>query len=323
MVAHNLEDILKGKILDKEGLSYMSFRKKLTPNYLLVWKDILLGYFLLFLGFLAAIYVQLFPIYVQVLSVVFIAAWFGYFVAYLGLFIHEAAHYNIHPNKKTNDILSDLFLGIFIGESTSYYRVTHWEHHKLLGKTTDTENSYFNALTLKFVLETLFLIHAFRIVFTRTKRVQKNELFDEETKKQKTKMLILGIFFNLVILITSFYFSLWVLLFSWVIGMASFFPLFTATRQLLEHRDELASKWNDYFKINHGKYTRLFQNNFFSRLFGGAGFNQHLLHHFDPQISYTNFDELENFLRNTDSCKEIIESSKTTYIHTFILLFNK
>ena len=36
----------------------------------------------------------------------------------------------------------------------------------------------------------------------------------------------------------------------------------------------------------------------FSRYFGGAGFNRHLLHHLDPSISYTRFDEFERF-KNT------------------------
>jgi len=32
---------------------------------------------------------------------------------------------------------------------------------------------------------------------------------------------------------------------------------------------------------------RLFGDDFFSCTFGGAGFNRHLLHHWEPQISYT------------------------------------
>jgi hypothetical protein len=54
---------------------------------------------------------------------------------------------------------------------------------------------------------------------------------------------------------------------------------------------------------------------------GGAGFDRHLLHHWDPQVSYTRLPELERFLLNTKASAAL--SAKESYISTFKRLFSK
>jgi hypothetical protein len=94
------------------------------------------------------------------------------------------------------------------------------------------------------------------------------------------------------------------------------FPFLFALRQLLEHRHEHADPLTDYAEIDHGACTRLFGDDLFSRTFGGAGFNRHLLHHWEPQVSYTNPPELEAFLRGTEMAP-IIEARRSSYPETF------
>jgi hypothetical protein len=49
-----------------------------------------------------------------------------------------------------------------------------------------------------------------------------------------------------------------------------------------------------------------------SVVIGSAGFNRHLLHHWDPSVSYTRFDEMEAFLAET-SVAPLMQSRQVTY----------
>jgi fatty acid desaturase len=113
----------------------------------------------------------------------------------------------------------------------------------------------------------------------------------------------------------------WGLVITWVAAMIIVFPLFATIRQLMEHRDIAASGKIDYSKIDHGKVNRLFGNGPLDSSFGAAGFNKHLLHHWDPSISYTCLNEVEKFLTNCPETSAIIHKSKTSYLKTFVALF--
>ncbi len=86
-------------------------------------------------------------------------------------------------------------------------------------------------------------------------------------------------------------------------------------RQLLEHRSIDAVEGKDYLQEHHGPVNRMFGTHFWSRKFGSAGFNRHLLHHWDPSISYTCFDEMEKYLLKTEMAEEV-ESARTSYLAT-------
>ena len=72
----------------------------------------------------------------------------------------------------------------------------------------------------------------------------------------------------------------------------------------------------DYRRSDHGAFTRLFGDGFFASSFGAAGFNRHLLHHWEPQVSYTNLAELERFLEKTPMA-EIMDRRRAGYAETF------
>ena len=100
---------------------------------------------------------------------------------------------------------------------------------------------------------------------------------------------------------------------AWLLAVSSFFPFLATVRQILEHRNPNKDNSLDYSNIDHGSFTRIFDDSLFARTFGGAGFNKHLLHHWEPTISYTNFSELEKFYNNIDTTKKIISERKTSY----------
>ena len=128
--------------------------------------------------------------------------------------------------------------------------------------------------------------------------------------------LLAGVTVHSAIVAISIYLGWWWAALAWLLGMGMVFPFFGSLRQLLEHRDDAAPSTSDFQMRNHGAYTRLFGDDFFSATFGGAGFNRHLLHHWEPQVSYTNLPELEAFLEGTE-IKRVMDLRRTTYVETF------
>ena len=122
------------------------------------------------------------------------------------------------------------------------------------------------------------------------------------------------------IVLSSLAIGLWWVALAWVFGVGLVFPFVGATRQLLEHRKPDADDTANYFQVDHGSYTRLFDAGFFASIFGGAGFNRHLLHHWEPQISYTNLAELECFLAKTPM-RNVMDQYRTTYVRAEAQLF--
>ena len=98
------------------------------------------------------------------------------------------------------------------------------------------------------------------------------------------------------------------LMLAWPIGMLLVHPAVNVVRQLLGHRSFKARSAADYSKEPHGPVTRIFAVGPIGSTLGGAEFNRHLLHHWEPQISYTRFRELETFLLDSQAA-EVIRNS--------------
>ncbi len=101
-----------------------------------------------------------------------------------------------------------------------------------------------------------------------------------------------------------------------------FFPFFVTLRQVLRHRDENSDPTLNYNEFPHGPVLRSFGNDPISGTFGNAGFNLHLLHHWDPDISYTRLSEMEEYFKQT-GLGRIIEDSRRSYWGVFGTLVKK
>ena len=125
-------------------------------------------------------------------------------------------------------------------------------------------------------------------------------------------MLLGGLLLNLGVLGWCAWIRCWSLFFAWPFGMVIVLPAVTSVRQLLEHRRFDASSKVDYTQQPHGAYTRMFGSGPIASTLGGAGFNRHLLHHWEPQLSYTTFEQLEAYLLETEA-GPVLKSVTTTY----------
>jgi fatty acid desaturase len=309
---------LRPLIVNSAGVKYVDFLKTLSPRYSRLYLDIALGYAALISTCVLVVALPANGIMPAWIAAGLGAVSVGFWVAYLQLFIHEGAHFNFSPDRARSDDLCNLLIAWMIGTSVQKYRIVHFQHHRALGSVEDSEMTYFFPLNLLFIVKGLLGIRVLEVVASR-KTVQATK---ETVRDDRGKYVgLVGLIAHIVIVAATYLFgSVWLSL-AWVAGVGSVFPFFGALRQLLEHRDECADAHSNYFETDHGAYTRMFGSDVFSSIFGGAGFNRHLLHHWEPSISYTNLPEVEAYLLDTDVA-QLIEMRRSSYFKTFASLFH-
>lgn len=306
---------LRGHLKNRQGQLYTDFVRALRPNFMCVKRDLALGYGCLILS--AALSVMLSELHVPAILTIFIGAiLIGYWTAYILLFIHEGAHYNLAASREMNDRLCDMLVGWMIGTSVAQYRIVHFKHHRKLGTVDDSETTYFCPLNMRFLLSLLTGIRAADVIFKRRKLVEDAEPKQKAQVKHRYTMILFAAVAHGTCILTLWCLGGMAPALAWLFGIAVFFPFFGAMRQLLEHRRDDISNDVDFFQTDHGALTRLFDDGLFARTFGGAGFNRHLLHHWEPRLSYTNLPRLEEFLADTELAP-ILRARRTTYFAAF------
>ncbi len=302
-------------MLVETGRNYANFRKTLTPRYGRVIADIALGYAAL--GGWLVLIGQAHGLVAGVAAASVGAVGVGFLIAYLQLFIHEGAHYNLAASKQRNDWMADWLICWHVGTAISAYRATHSEHHRYLGDARDTEVSYLNALTPRFLIEMLTGLHALRVFRARTTAAPPASASPTAAPASKSRLpLLRGLAIHALLIGAMLALGAWPAALAWVAGIAIPYPLFATLRPMLEHRPTVGM-------VDDGaSVTRLFDDGAFARIFGGAGFNRHFLHHLEPQISYTRLGELEAHLAKT-SMGPVLDAHRATYLGTFVQLIRE
>jgi fatty acid desaturase len=305
---------LRGKLIGRNGERYVAFVRDLKPRYAIVYRDIAIGYVLLAASFGLTVIAPAWGV-PKLIAALLGACLVGYWVAYLQLFLHEGAHDNLAATKNRSDRICDFAISWLIGTTIKAYRPVHFQHHRQLGTTSDTEFTYFFPHNLLFLVKALFGIRAIEVLLFRQANTERTASVAAKDKGD-VLWLLAGVTVHSAIVAISIYLGWWWAALAWILGMAMVFPFFGSLRQLLEHRDDAAPPTTDFQTQNHGAFTRLFGDDVFSVTFGGAGFNRHLLHHWEPQVSYTKLPALEAFLQGTE-LKRVMDVRRTTYFETF------
>ena len=302
---------LRSLIIKKED-NFLSFISDLKPNYSKVYFHIGFAFSLVFLSLAFSSFIESLETsnflgkFLKLTIILLLSFFLGFLLHYLTLFAHEAVHFNIHPNKKKNDLIANILICWINGDEIKKYRKIHLKHHRDIGTVNDSESSYFNKLDFKFILKSLSGLYVLD-VFKKRKELLVNDQI-------KIFNLFYGILIHLLILYLFLNNEFYLTALAWLLAVSSFFPFLATVRQILEHRNPNKDNSLDYSNIDHGSFTRIFDEGLFARTFGGAGFNKHLLHHWEPTISYTNFGELEKFYNNIDTTKHIFSERKTSYV---------
>ena len=302
--------------------TWFDFRRSLSPNYALAWFELAFSIVLMTAGFAGHLALVIrYGDLVGLETGVLFTTWIGFWLNSVLTFGHEAAHYNMSSDKNRNDALSDWTIWLFFPQSTKSYRRSHWQHHLHLGDHEDTEISYQNCLSPWFLAKAVSGIYLVSIIvryfFRKRTSVQWQPA---ETAQSIGFVPILRAVATHSVFISI---ALWIHAYStaviWLVAVIFVFPFFTSVRQILEHRSATSGCEIDFTKKLHGPVNRLFGMDPFSRFFGAAGFNRHLLHHWDPTVSYTCFDQMQSFLKETE-LKPRLESATSTYFSTFVML---
>jgi fatty acid desaturase len=314
-----VESLRPASLVDDAGREYPAFRRALRPRWWRVGVDLAAGYAMLVLT--AWLLVRIAPSNLPVLAgaVALGSLSFGYWMAYLQLFLHEAAHFNIAPSRAWNDRLANALIASWVGTRIESYRAIHWQHHRHHGDGADTERSYFSALDTRFLLEGLTGVSALRVILFRRDRLRGEAA--PTAASAGSAALLTTLLLHVAIIGTAVASGFWWLAIAWLAGMGVFFPFFGALRQLLEHRSTEASREVDYRVFPHGRTTRMFSEGPLGSTLGGAGFTRHLLHHWDPSVSYTNLAEVEGFLRGCAAARPHL--AKTSYLGAFAALYGR
>ena len=295
---------LRARLLTETGGEYPRVVAGLDARYARVWRDIGLAYgALLVVAWLIQLPETSAP---RITAILPGALAIGAALAFLQLFLHEAAHYNLAANRRWNDWLCDGLISWQVASSIERYRAVHFAHHRYLGTTRDTERSYFTALTPGFLFAMLTGLHALRVLRDRGRA-------GPATRESGSPGPILrGVALHLVVITVLFRSAGWEAALAWVLGVAVVYPVFATLRQVAEHRSVSVDPAGDYTREDQGAVTRLFGAGWLAAIVGGAGFNRHLLHHWEPQVSCTRLADLEDYLRTT-SVAPLLTVRTTTY----------
>ena len=243
------------------------------------------------------------------------------------LIIHEGAHYHLSPNKRMNDKLSNLFAGWFVFTDIENYRITHIQHHRNLGSNSDPENSHMDKLDLSWILSA---ITGTKTALAFFKTISSGKKISQDSKRSSPTPIFGAVIHLAVFLVIYFGFGV-VPLIVWSSCLLVIAPLLGMLRNLLEHRYVEAVDpilWEIFLNTSSKPVelnqitTRTFTQSIFSKLYGSMGFTHHLIHHWDPTISYMNLEKVHEFLLSSE-VGELLAKTDTTYTKTFFYLFGR
>jgi len=319
MAGRNVYGPLEATLTDSAGVSFRELRARLTPRYARAWFQIGCGHLALWATLIAAAQAETFAMHAA--AAVLGALGVGYAMAYIQLFFHEAAHYLLAKDRSTNDLLANVALGLWIGQDVRKYRPIHFAHHRDIGTPEDSERTYFEALTPRFIVESLTGIRVIKVLLLRRRALGKGA--SASTAKPAPSGSRWPLLAGLAVHGSLGLYLLWIgaygALAAWIAGIGAVYPFLTSLRQLLEHRAMAAA---GSAPAPYAEAHRMFGDGPFASTFGGAGFNRHLLHHMEPQISCTRLAELELFLMRTSKAAWLDEH-RTSYVSAFRALIGR
>ncbi len=166
----------------------------------------------------------------------------------LGLAIleHEAAHGGLYPDKRVNDILSNLFCGPAYGGSLAAYRPYHLQHHKYAQQAEDPDLILSKPFPISPAsLRRKIIRDLTGQTFIKQRRTQIAHAFGlglkpgpgAENRSQTARQAVMPfLIFNLLflILLTALGYG-WAYFVLWLLPMATWFPLVTRLRNIAEH----------------------------------------------------------------------------------------
>ena len=314
---------LDAACMEAHGRSWAELKSGLVPFYREAWRDIAFCY----LGLLAGVGLvgaagSMGGWTLGLLALPAGVVVTGFWMSSLVRFVHEGGHHHLHPDRRWNDRLTDWFVSAWVLDEVAHNRRVHWQHHLHLGGHGDTENSYFRAPTSGFLLKTVTALYVFEVIGRRILGLEdaRGQAVQAPGVQRSALRIALVVgrsaVYHLAVLALAWWLGGPLVALTWGLAMGTTYPFFDVLRQVLEHRRLDVGPEVDLTVTEHGPHNRLFGKDPLSRWFGNAGFHLHLLHHWDPTVSYTRLEDMERILLQTRLRGEI-EAARTTYWRTW------
>lgn len=307
------KNLIKNYLSKDEKEDYKKQSSRWNIVYATILVDVMTAWVMLLIGFLPFIWLQDRPVYALII-ILPMALYLSFWKQSYLTFFHEAAHFNIHRNRKANDLLANIFWTPFIGLWIKSYRKHHWQHHVHLGEDGDTEISYVTPLTMKNIISSITGIYLVKTVL-RYFTVAKDKTGRGSKAGSSLKFIsglgVLAVSQSAITVVLYFGVSIYAAA-CWLITVFVTDMFLANMRQTLEHRDARHGNKDNFTDSAHGEVNQMFGTDLLSRHMGGAGFNRHLLHHLDPTVSYTRFDEMEAYLSDK-AAASYIDENRTSY----------
>jgi fatty acid desaturase len=314
---------IRAQLVDSRGVHFDDFLGQLTPRYGRIYCDLSVGAAAV-IGSVtlvcAAQSLGISPLFLVPPGAVLI----GFCLFYLMSFIHEGVHWNLAPDRTTNDLICKTLSSCMMGVHIDVWRRHHFEHHRSLGTIHDTEVTYFFPLNIIAILKSASGVRAIEALVAYVRRSgglsRRNPRSGALGRSGADPRVWIGLFAGIAshgLIVAALWMAGWTAAsVAWVLAIGAVAPVLNTIRQVLEHRSPDARSDVDYTTMDQGACTRLFGAGWLDSLFGSAGANRHLLHHWEPQVSYTRLADLERFLADTPA-RMIMERRRTTYLKAF------
>lgn len=236
---------------------------------------------------------------------------------HLSILLHEGAHYNLHPNKKVNEFLSDLFTAAPLLTLTKFYRALHLTHHRYTSsEELDPERPLFRYMGFNYeklekkaffvmLLKDLCGINVTRYALWLNKFV-----FGLQKQKKLDPINLQNVLAYVVFL------GGWLALFSSLgcLGLSVLLwlgPLFTLTFALIKlhaHGEHYFTPSEDEFKRTLTREYNVFATFFIYPLNSGL----HLEHHLYPTVPWYNLRKLKTICMQDPTYRQGAEKVTVT-----------
>ncbi len=278
--------------------------------------------------------VAIFTQWVIIITAAALAIWSAHWAVYVlamiiiatrqhafGILMHDACHFRLFPNKKVNDMLTDLLVSFHLGASTSLYRKWHYPHHRytntdrdpeVMGEKSDPDtwrwpNS--KRHMVKVFLKDIFGLNILKMAGIMTIWSPWPRIFLPSNtpsgipKREKIALVL----FTIAGIAALIYFNLWLeYLILWVLTSLTFFNVIFKFRSFSEHKAV-----GNQHELNS---TRTTLPNWLERFFiAPLNVNYHLEHHLFPSVPFYNLPQLHRLLM-----KESVFRREGEIAHTYL-----
>ena len=241
--------------------------------------------------------------------------------------VHDASHFRLLPNKKLNDLVSDLFFAAPVMITTQQYRAQHLEHHKHLGHARlDTDRRAWYSIRhghfLRRSAQILLGGEALATFLSYADHGTRGNDGDAPPRQKSAllrRLLLVAVTHALLLVYCVWLGEAWLYFALWLLPMFTLTMYLLTLRVIAEHQTiDYAQQGRDAFEQDIADpLIRTLQPGWLDRfLLGSLNFFYHHEHHLAPSVRYANLPRLHALLRERGYYQQYPQALGDNYFST-------